>query len=361
MLFAPRPRANSKENDKEGKNTSFADFRFTVVKCFQKMTALLPHNKCVRILLSVLCGWFILSVLFSLFLTQNFYIDPSLVEGVQQPYKMPKIIHQSWKSSNVVSYSSQGFFSYPFSKWIKSWIAYNPEWKYYFWTDEDNEKLFRETPELNRFLDVYLNKFNHIEKADFVRYAYLYVYGGVYADLDFECTHSLDYLALTFDAFLSAEPWEHSKALFNTDLTICNAILGSREKHPFWLFVLETSEALKRAGNCQGAVFCTGPSMLHKAYMEYSKEKVSLTKYTPDHITLLPSDLFYPKVAFNNIYELMVNCYKKGLFCGRSVISYPKKFAVHHWACTYCEKHSVQEVDIATLVPSENLVRPFSK
>eukprot|EP00475_Leptophrys_vorax_P032797 TRINITY_DN5107_c0_g1_i1.p1 TRINITY_DN5107_c0_g1~~TRINITY_DN5107_c0_g1_i1.p1 ORF type:complete len:353 (-),score=52.34 TRINITY_DN5107_c0_g1_i1:121-1179(-) len=347
-------------NTKEGKNTYWADIKFALRKLAARSWAMSRSHDCLRKVLVVLGASVMSGVVLSFLLTGRFSIDRSLVVNTQ-PFRMPKIIHQSWKTRNVVSFSSQGWFSYPFSKWIPTWIKFNPQWKYYFWTDVDNERLFRETPELNPFLDVYINLFGHIERADFVRYAYMYVYGGIYADLDFECTYSLDYLALSFDAFVSSEPWEHSRGLFDTNLTICNAILGSRPNHPFWLHVMRTSEALKREGRCINAVFCTGPGMLHQAYMTYVEKELSPTMYTPDYITLLPSDLFYPKIAYNNIYEIMLKCWKKGLFCGRSALSYTKKFAVHHWACTYCEKHKLDEVDISTLIPSENLVFPFDQ
>ena len=45
-----------------------------------------------------------------------------------------------------------------------------------------------------------------VSAADFARYAFLYVFGGVYVDLDFESVAPLTPLTFNHDAFTSVEP-----------------------------------------------------------------------------------------------------------------------------------------------------------
>jgi len=65
-----------------------------------------------------------------------------------------------------------------------------PSWHIALWTDEDNEDLIRS--QFPWFLESYLALPKPIERVDAVRFAYLAVYGGVYADLDFASIRSLD-------------------------------------------------------------------------------------------------------------------------------------------------------------------------
>jgi len=70
----------------------------------------------------------------------------------------------------------------------KSWKKNfpHPEYSYMFWDDDDLYKLIKE--DFPDYLQVY-NDFGReiILKVDFARYAILYKYGGIYADMDFMC------------------------------------------------------------------------------------------------------------------------------------------------------------------------------
>lgn len=88
-------------------------------------------------------------------------------------YNGVKIIHQTWKNEKIPE------------KWKVSsdeWKRLHPGWKYILWTDEDNRNLIaKHFPD---FLKYYDNFPYTIQRVDAVRYAILYLYGGVYADLD---------------------------------------------------------------------------------------------------------------------------------------------------------------------------------
>ena len=107
-----------------------------------------------------------------------------------------------------------------------------------------------------QFLAKYDSISTAISKADFVRFAYMYVWGGVYADLDVECVNKLDVLLgkfseagkfaqLTFTAILSTlSPgvvlgMMGIRAQF--DHLVPNAFLASRPRHPLWLHCMQMS------------------------------------------------------------------------------------------------------------------------
>ena len=53
--------------------------------------------------------------------------------------------------------------------------AANPGWGWVFWTDADNERLFKEL--LPRHRSTYRRIKNPVARADFSRFAYMFVHG----------------------------------------------------------------------------------------------------------------------------------------------------------------------------------------
>jgi mannosyltransferase OCH1-like enzyme len=96
---------------------------------------------------------------------------------------IPKIIHQTWKDENIPYDTFK-------KEWIESWTNLNPTWEYKLWTDKDI-KIFLE----NKF-PWFMERFNeypkNIQRVDAFRYFVLYEYGGLYADMDFECFKNID-------------------------------------------------------------------------------------------------------------------------------------------------------------------------
>ncbi|GAA4154757.1 hypothetical protein GCM10022217_12190 [Chryseobacterium ginsenosidimutans] len=81
----------------------------------------------------------------------------------------------------------------------------NPEYKYFFYDDEDIEKFITE-----EFPPEYIENYKKLTigaaKADFFRYAILYKKGGVYLDIDSSATRPLKYLIKDNDeAVISSE------------------------------------------------------------------------------------------------------------------------------------------------------------
>ena len=107
---------------------------------------------------------------------------------------MRKIIHQTWKDSNPPPEIYD-------PSWISSWKQHHSTWEYKLWTDNELEEL------TSRYLPESLEWFRSVKgvvRADFGRYLILWVHGGLYADLDYECLRPFDKF-LSDDLFLS---WE---------------------------------------------------------------------------------------------------------------------------------------------------------
>ena len=97
--------------------------------------------------------------------------------------RIPKIIHQTWKSRDLPE---------NYKKYSNSWKNKHPEWEYKFYDDDDCIQF------MSFYYPQFLNCYNSLEipvmKADMFRYLVLYQFGGIYADIDAECLKSVDEL-----------------------------------------------------------------------------------------------------------------------------------------------------------------------
>ena len=168
--------------------------------------------------------------------------------------QVPHIVHQTWKDREVQSV---------FEPRIASWIKKNPDWEYRFWTDADNRELI--ATKFPGSLAMFDGYHSNIQRADAIRYFILYEYGGMYADLDFEALRPLGQLLESSEmadvgVILGQEPYAHSRVLYDQPRMLCNAIMISCPRHPFWAAVIDELHARYDAGI--KTVRATGPRML---------------------------------------------------------------------------------------------------
>ena len=211
---------------------------------------------------------------------------------------IPKIIMQTWKNNDIPK------------KWQVSPVSiqeHMPDWEYVLMTDEDNRKFVRK--HFPDFLPYY-DRFPHgIQRADAIRYMWLYVHGGIYMDLDFKVQYPLDEL-FTYDSDV------YLVASGNVGAYITNSFMASKPRCKLWL---EMIEGMKQKlpwyylGKHVEVMNTTGPIMLsHVA----KKSKVVYS--------MLPGKLIMPCSICN------INCdaseaYLKPLE-GSSWISYDTRF-----------------------------------
>lgn len=100
--------------------------------------------------------------------------------------KIPKIIAQTWKSSDVNTVPKHWKTS------PESFKLLMPEWQYVLSGDKENREFVAEYfPSFLKYYDAFEH---NIMRVDAWRYCWLYVNGGIYADCDWEITQPLDEL-----------------------------------------------------------------------------------------------------------------------------------------------------------------------
>ncbi|THC92655.1 hypothetical protein EYZ11_007857 [Aspergillus tanneri] len=194
---------------------------------------------------------------------------------------LPKIIHQTWfpVGSNMSERAQT---------WVKTMRAQNPDWEYVLWDDETNRMLVEQ--HFPWFLETYLKLPQEILRADVARNFYMYLFGGMYADVDTEALRPVAPLFAAHDISLASHQSSLSSPQLvpqaqraflgrmghNYDLTsnaaVPNGWMASPPGHPFWL--LPVLHVLERAGGGgDGSVEdLTGPGALGRMIKKYFED-----------------------------------------------------------------------------------------
>ncbi|PWY86578.1 TPT-domain-containing protein [Aspergillus sclerotioniger CBS 115572] len=207
---------------------------------------------------------------------------------------IPKIIHQTWFPAGTnMSEDAQA--------WVKTMRAHNPDWEYVLWDDETNRML------VEQYFPWFLTDYNRLPKeihrADVVRNLYMYLFGGMYADVDTEALRPSEPLFTGHATTLA----KHTQLLYSgprksQDSTqrgfvghmahkegldgpgaVPNGWMASPPGHPFWLLpVIHVID--NPNGNGDGSVEgLTGPGalgdMLHKSWVFWSNLTILYNKW----------------------------------------------------------------------------------
>jgi mannosyltransferase OCH1-like enzyme len=161
------------------------------------------------------------------------------------------------------------------------------DWEYKLWTDEDNLRLIREYfPE---YLELFMDFEYDIQRADFIRYAILYKYGGLYSDLDIVPLRA--FTSDTFKGVVSDVYLMKNNSYLTSDIslgTITNALMISKVNSILWLKVMKEVEFRFRnpdwswVSKHNNVINITGPVMLHYVVTNYDYPVAIL----PTNITL---------------------------------------------------------------------------
>lgn len=210
-----------------------------------------------------LCVIVILIIILILLLTRK---EDGFSEGI------PRIIHQTAPADK--------------EKWHpvwehcqKSWKEKFPNWEYKFWSDEDLDEFMK--TKFQWFYKTWKDYPKNIQRIDSARYFILYEYGGIYADMDFECITNFEH-ELPLDKVSIAESPVKSKwwLYFGNTETHQNALMVSPAQHPFWLFVFNVLVDNKEKEN---VLYSTGPQVIIHAINK-----------VPEMVYSLPSEKFAP-------------------------------------------------------------------
>ena len=199
---------------------------------------------------------------------------------------------QTWKNHDIPE------------KWkpsIESVKKYMPDWKHVLMTDDMNREFVKQ-----HFPD-FLNTFDSfeypIQRADAIRYMWLYVNGGIYLDLDIEILQDLSEI---FDQ--DAEVYVVKSANIGSILT--NSLMASKPGAKLWL---EMIEAMKTSwgkefwmvGKHLDVMNTTGPMMLNRV-VDQTKTKyhvLSTNNVLPCSVCDLEDGICNPTQAYTKPLE----------------------------------------------------------
>lgn len=191
--------------------------------------------------------------------------------------KIPKIIHQVWEGRTEPKMPVR------LQILAESWKEKNPDWEYHLWNGDDMDKLVLTFfPE---YMPLYRSFPRNVQRWDTIRYMILYVYGGVYTDLDTECFRSIDILCQGESMLFGKEPPEHNY-YSGVPLLIGNAFMASEIKCEGWLDILnEISESMSMNYNEHVVLQTTGPLMISRMFPvlknKYNAQYISHEYVTP--------------------------------------------------------------------------------
>lgn len=222
---------------------------------------------------------------------------------------VPWLLHQTYKSHDIPD------------KWKahhESWDHFGDPWEKRFYLDEDLRNVVKN--HFPQHLSLYDSFSRTIERVDFARYAILYVYGGVYADLDMEQKASFRPLMMSDKALLASEPTYHSMFLYKRSFVLCNACMVSPPGNPLWKSFMNHIAAGYQPG--KNPVFTTGPMALTTHIEQVQQDGLTFTvdgveRYLWDHMTILPTCSFYSQLWNGG----------SAMGCREGATIY----AVHHW------------------------------
>ncbi|KAJ3306712.1 hypothetical protein HDV03_004343 [Kappamyces sp. JEL0829] len=175
--------------------------------------------------------------------------------STSRPPLIPKIIHQTWKDSNIPA------------KWAdaqQECRARYSDWEYRLWTDESSREFISD--HYPDFLDRYDGYAYPIQRADAIRYFLLYHYGGIYMDLDVGCSRlSLENLLSYPVVIPKTKPVGYS-----------NDVLCAEPRHPFFAQLIKQLPAwdLNFIFPYLTVFFSTGPMFLNIQYSAYQQGDV---------------------------------------------------------------------------------------
>jgi len=142
---------------------------------------------------------------------------------------IPKIVHQTWFESVTRD-------KYPnFSRLVESWKQTG--WNYSFYNDDDAATFLSVhfPPEVKQAYDALIPG---AFKADLFRYCVLFIYGGVYADVDVLLESKLDMVIDDDVGFMV--PLDTPGKETGHQMCLWNGFIASAPGHPFLAAVIET-------------------------------------------------------------------------------------------------------------------------
>jgi mannosyltransferase OCH1-like enzyme len=181
---------------------------------------------------------------------------------------MTHTILQTWKQKDLATAPRLFQICQP------TWARYHADWHYALFDDDDIDAYVEQHyPEFARTL--WQRYPRGIQRADLIRYLFLFREGGLYADLDFECLKNVEPLL----AHARGDVMLGRLSAPNHPEGIPNAWMAARRpRQLFWLLVLDE---VRRAVDAKDTIERTGPVALGRAVRAYRSRR-----WTADEIVV---------------------------------------------------------------------------
>ena len=245
----------------------------------------------------IICLFIILliAILLKLYEKENFdneNINMDKYNDINIEEKIPKIIHQT-APADKSKWKDEWFICQ------KSWYKYfpEPEYKYIMWTDEDLDLFIKK--EYSEFYNIYISYDLNIKRIDIARYFILYKYGGIYADMDYECYENFYHRIPQDKISIVESPYDWEK--------LQNALMISPKEQKFWLKVIEESKNRTK----EHVLDATGPKLISDIYLKNEND-----------INVLPSNIWNPlrEIKKNENNKLITKHYGTCTYCNETFI-----------------------------------------
>jgi mannosyltransferase OCH1-like enzyme len=194
---------------------------------------------------------------------------------------IPKLIHQTSRSKLLTPEEER------LVRRIKTLM---PDWKINLWDDNDNIEI------LNKAFPEYCTRFMSIKRgvmrADIARCVYLYLFGGLYIDTDYKMLRPIGIEILKYPCVLPVSRSDDpSSPLFR----ICNSVIASEARHPFWEGFLNQIFSFPDLENLPESVVekVTGPEGLTKFYLANRSQFPEV--FVP------PRKFFHPQITYRGL------------------------------------------------------------
>jgi mannosyltransferase OCH1-like enzyme len=203
--------------------------------------------------------------------------------------KIPKIIHQTWKTKNIPK---------EFQAFCKKIKIIFKDFEYILWTDEDNRNFIKE--KFGWFLPIYDGYKKNIERVDAVRYFILYEYGGIYMDLDYMVRTNF-YNELVPNKINLVESYFLKGC-------VSNFLMASPPKLNLWKKVFHR---LVLCRNKTHTLHSTGPFMITDSLLDEDINMLPFQKYNPPNpnICVLYKLFWFKIFGKKNIFSFWETSY----------------------------------------------------
>jgi mannosyltransferase OCH1-like enzyme len=183
---------------------------------------------------------------------------PIALTNLKRNLLIPKKIMQTWVTKEL---------SIQFQQIVDSWKFYNPNYEYILFDNNDIENFIKAHFDLT-ILNAYKKIIPGAYKADLFRYCYLYIKGGIYADIDTLCLGKLDQFILPNISFIA--PIDLNNNPIDGTHNIFNSFIASRPKHPIFMNCINIIvDNVKNKKNSKSKLDFSGPGVLGQAINKY--------------------------------------------------------------------------------------------